>query len=307
MHLDDLEAFVSVIDNGSIVAAASRLNLTQSAVTRRIQNLESSLGTELLNRTTRPISATELGGQTYKFARGMMSSIEDLKSSIIHKGQPSGEFRFGVCSGLGEQSLLEPIEVLGRLYPKLQLRAASRWTSILLDRLRSGELDAAVVLLAEEVAPPAGLDGECIGVEQLVVLVSKSFKLPKTVTLEDLKPYMWILDADGCNRRDALKKALEKKNIPFQMLVETDGAALQLSLIDQGRGIGLTINRAFAASPLRSRLRMVKVEDFAPKLQIWILHTEQVGRLAKPIETLKDMITHGMRSPSPSPKREVGA
>src|SRR5271170_2048199 len=100
MHLDDLEAFVSVIDNGSIVAAASRLNLTQSAVTRRIQNLESSLGTELLNRTTRPISATELGSQTYKFARGMMSSIEDLKSSIIHKGQPSGEFRFGVCSGL---------------------------------------------------------------------------------------------------------------------------------------------------------------------------------------------------------------
>jgi DNA-binding transcriptional LysR family regulator len=84
MQLDDLKAFVSVIDSGSIVAAATRLNLTQSAVTRRIQNLENALGTALLNRTTRPISATELGSQTYKFARGMMSSIEELKSSIIH-------------------------------------------------------------------------------------------------------------------------------------------------------------------------------------------------------------------------------
>src|ERR1700682_5676075 len=99
-----------------------RLNLTQSAVTRRIQNLEGSLGTLLLNRTTRPISATEVWSQTYQFARGMISSIEDLKSTIMHKGVPSGEFRFGVCAGLGEQSLLEPIKTLGRLYPKLRIR-----------------------------------------------------------------------------------------------------------------------------------------------------------------------------------------
>jgi DNA-binding transcriptional LysR family regulator len=44
MNLIDLEAFVSVVDHGSVVAAAAGLHLTQSAVTRRIQNLEDALG-----------------------------------------------------------------------------------------------------------------------------------------------------------------------------------------------------------------------------------------------------------------------
>ena len=52
MNLIDLEAFVSVVDHGSIVAAAAGLHLTQSAVTRRIQNLEDALGSPLL--TARP-------------------------------------------------------------------------------------------------------------------------------------------------------------------------------------------------------------------------------------------------------------
>ena len=53
MNLTDLEAFVSVIDHGSIVGASAALHLTQSAVTRRIQNLEDLLGVPLLDRQTR--------------------------------------------------------------------------------------------------------------------------------------------------------------------------------------------------------------------------------------------------------------
>jgi DNA-binding transcriptional LysR family regulator len=290
MNLDGLEALVSVIDNGSIVGAAARLNLTQSAVTRRIQNLEDSLGTPLLNRTTRPISATEMGKQTYQFARGMISSIEDLKSSILHKGVPSGEFRFGVCAGLGEQSLTEPIKTLGRLYPKLRLRASARWSTILVERLRSGDLDAAVVLLAQEVDIPAGLQGEFLGTEELVVLASREFKFPKTTTLKDLRQYVWILNPDGCIRREKLRKALQRQNIPFKLLVDADGFALQLSLIEQKLGIGLTVPRGFAASSFRDRLQTIRVKDFSPKLNTWLLHTKQTTRLRKPIQTLKDIV-----------------
>jgi DNA-binding transcriptional LysR family regulator len=289
LNLDELDAFVAVIDHGSIVAAAARLNLTQSAVTRRIQNLEDSLGTSLLNRRTRPISATELGTQTDRFARGVISSIEDLKSSVSHKGVPSGEFRFGVCAGLGEESLLEPIKILGRLYPKLQLRASARWSSVLVERLRSGELDAAVVLLAQEVDPPPGLQGERIGTDELAVLASRELKFPKRTTLNDLKHHVWILNPEGCIRRDKLRRALLRQNIPFKLLVEADGFTLQLSLIEQKLGIGLTVPMGFTASSFRDRLQLVRVKDFLPKLNIWLLHTKHTNRLAKPIQTLKDI------------------
>jgi DNA-binding transcriptional LysR family regulator len=54
MESDDVRAFVSVADSGSLSLAALDLHVTQSAVTRRLQRLESSLGAVLLDRSTRP-------------------------------------------------------------------------------------------------------------------------------------------------------------------------------------------------------------------------------------------------------------
>jgi DNA-binding transcriptional LysR family regulator len=69
MNLIDLEAFVSVVDHGSVVAASAALRLTQSAVTRRVQNLEDALGTPLLDLQTRPLQPTLSGTETYELAR----------------------------------------------------------------------------------------------------------------------------------------------------------------------------------------------------------------------------------------------
>src|SRR5271155_1901807 len=75
MNLIDLEAFVSVVDHGSIVAAAAALHLTQSAVTRRVQNLEDALGSPLLDRQIRPLQPTLAGQETYAFAKPVLSSV----------------------------------------------------------------------------------------------------------------------------------------------------------------------------------------------------------------------------------------
>src|SRR5216684_3487649 len=93
MNLIDLEAFVSVVDHGSIVAAAAALHLTQSAVTRRVQSLEDMLGVSLLDRQTRPLQPTLAGRETYEFARPVLSSVSDLKAAITQNGEPSGKPR----------------------------------------------------------------------------------------------------------------------------------------------------------------------------------------------------------------------
>jgi DNA-binding transcriptional LysR family regulator len=87
VNLIDLEAFVSVVDRGSIVAAAAALHLTQSAVTRRIQNLEDALGVLLLDRQTRPLQPTRAGHETYEFAIPVLNSVSDLRGAIIQNGR----------------------------------------------------------------------------------------------------------------------------------------------------------------------------------------------------------------------------
>src|SRR6202167_538247 len=140
MNLIDLEAFVSVVDHGSVVAAAAGLHLTQSAVTRRIQNLEDALGTPLLDRQTRPLQPTRAGRETYEFAKPVLSSVSDLKSAIIHDGEPAGDFRFGVSRSLGDLALTDSIGHLRATYPKLKLQAFAQWSSTLLERLVSRTL-----------------------------------------------------------------------------------------------------------------------------------------------------------------------
>src|ERR1700722_11668765 len=61
VNLFDLESFIAVADSGSVMAAALRLHLTQSTVTRRVQNLEEELGVSLLNRQMRPLVPQKLG------------------------------------------------------------------------------------------------------------------------------------------------------------------------------------------------------------------------------------------------------
>src|ERR1700722_801903 len=165
MNLIDLEAFVSVVDRGSIVAAAAHLHLTQSAVTRRIQNLEDMLGLPLLDRQTRPLLPTRAGQETYEFAKPVLSSVNDLKTGIMNGGEPSGDFRFGISRALGNLAIGPAIRCLRTDFPKVRIQAFVQWSGVLLERLANRALDSAIVLLPEGTTPPASLMSECLGTE----------------------------------------------------------------------------------------------------------------------------------------------
>jgi Bacterial regulatory helix-turn-helix protein, lysR family len=114
MNLIDLEAFVSVVDHGSVVAAAASLHLTQSAVTRRIQNLEDVLGMPLLDRKTRPLQPTRAGQETYEFAKPVLSSVNDLKAGIFMAESRRAIFASAYRGRLGTSQSDRPSGVCAR-------------------------------------------------------------------------------------------------------------------------------------------------------------------------------------------------
>jgi ABC-type Fe3+/spermidine/putrescine transport system ATPase subunit len=91
MNIHDLEAFIAVVETGSIGAAAVRLNLTQPGVTRRVQSLEQTLGTPLLDRRSKPPTITAAGRAAYDHARRVSLALRPEKVSII-KAQAGGGF-----------------------------------------------------------------------------------------------------------------------------------------------------------------------------------------------------------------------
>lgn len=73
--IEGLEAFIEIVDLGSFNRAAQKMNLTQTALTRRIQRLEAQLGLQLLDRTTRSVGLTTLGRDFLPEARQLLEDV----------------------------------------------------------------------------------------------------------------------------------------------------------------------------------------------------------------------------------------
>src|SRR5271163_760644 len=296
MNLIDLEAFVSVVDHGSIVAAAAGLHLTQSAVTRRIQNLEDALGSPLLDRHSRPLQPTRAGQETYAFAKPVLSSVNDLKTGIMHGGEPSGDFRFGMSRSFGDLAIGLPIRCLRADLPKVRIQAFVQWSGVLLERLATRALDCAVVLLPEGSTPPPSLTSERLVATPYTIVAAKTKRLSKPATLEELASNAWVLNPHGCSVRQSLEAAFLQRGLPFVSVLEAEGYELHLSLISEGVGLGLVMPQVLHSSVLRKHIKQVTVKGLSLMQNVWILHSRHIGRLTPAVHCVRDAVKRQLRA-----------
>src|ERR1700689_4411308 len=98
--IDNLKAFAAVIDGKSLTKAALRLCLTQSAVSRRIQQLEEALGGVLLDRAQRPPSSTALGQRVYEQSLPILRAMDELMRLTQKDAMPTGTLRLGISQAI---------------------------------------------------------------------------------------------------------------------------------------------------------------------------------------------------------------
>ncbi len=269
-----MRAFVSVADTGSVSRTARDLYVTQSAVTRRLQRLEVSLGATLLDRRTRPVTLTRAGQAALERCRRLLNDVREVRAAAANSDLPMGEIRIGVAHALTELTLTEPVGQVRRKFPKIALRLRTGWSRELLERVRSGALDAAVILLPEGERLPAEVVGKQTGKERLVVVASRREDHPPARRIQDLAGVQWILNPEGCAARAALRKVLLQANINMVVAVEAYNYELQLALVAQNRGLSLVPERILTRSQLRSRLRALRIPGLNFPLTIWTVHRQ---------------------------------
>lgn len=118
-----MSIFVTVVELGSMQAAAEQLTMTPSAVTQSIQKLETGLQIKLLNRTTRKLSLTEAGEAFYQHAALMVKHAEEaLKSVDVLRSQPTGELHIACASGLMDSLLVNSFKSVLDAHPDFHLK-----------------------------------------------------------------------------------------------------------------------------------------------------------------------------------------
>jgi DNA-binding transcriptional LysR family regulator len=121
MEIEDLETFVEVADSGGISAAAKRLNVAKSIVSRRLSRLEAELGVQLLARSTRGAALTEAGVTFRDHAARVCAEIEAAREEVLPSGELRGRLRIAAPFSFGPSHFAPALAELARRHPSLHI------------------------------------------------------------------------------------------------------------------------------------------------------------------------------------------
>ncbi|AXF07617.1 LysR family transcriptional regulator [Paraburkholderia sp. GV068] len=177
---DELLVFVSVIDSGSITAAAEKLGQTVSGVSRALTRLEKKLDTALVRRTTRRLQLTEEGEGFLQRARAILDAMEEAEESVARKRRrPSGRLRVDAASPFMLHCIAPHMTAFSALYPEIRLELTS--SERIVDLLEQ-KVDIAIRIGALQ---DSTLHARALGSSKLRVVASPAYLAehgePKTV------------------------------------------------------------------------------------------------------------------------------
>jgi DNA-binding transcriptional LysR family regulator len=121
-NLSEMRAFQAVTDAGSFTAAAAKLGVSQSVVSREVARLEQRLGTSLLNRSTRRLSLTDEGAIFLQACRRVLEDIGEAERSVRSGALPVGSLRVSAAPLWGLDSIVPHLPEFMARYPELEVQ-----------------------------------------------------------------------------------------------------------------------------------------------------------------------------------------
>ena len=120
-RFEDMQAFNAVVETGSFTAAAERLGMDKSVVSRRIAALEKRLGAQLLRRTTRRQSLTDTGRSYYEHSARILADVEEAEAAVLQvHGELRGRLRVALPLSFGLAHMCTPIDTFSQQHPGVQ-------------------------------------------------------------------------------------------------------------------------------------------------------------------------------------------
>ncbi|MFF5973894.1 LysR family transcriptional regulator [Streptomyces sp. NPDC012769] len=157
MELRQLQYFLAVVEKGSFTRAAAGLHVAQPGVSAQIRQLERELGQPLLDRSGRTVTPTEVGEAVLPYARAALAAVEGMRQTVEeYTGLLRGHVTLGLVSGAAtdEFDLAALLADFHSAHPRVEISLTEDTSARMLTALRRGELDLAIVGVAEDEPPP---------------------------------------------------------------------------------------------------------------------------------------------------------
>jgi LysR family transcriptional regulator, hydrogen peroxide-inducible genes activator len=241
---------VALAERLNFRAAAADCHVTQSTLSAGIKELESLLGAQLVERDRRRVRLTGTGEQVLARARHLLTEAADLVETARAAREPlSGDFALGAIPTIAPFLLPRALPALRRRYPRLRLYLREDLTVRLLELLRAGSLDAALIALPYDTGE---LELRPLGSDPFRLVARKDHPLAarSKVPVERLDPDEVLLLEEGhCLRSHAIE-ACGARPRGSRAGIEATSLPTLLQMVEGGLGVTLLPETALAAGVL---------------------------------------------------------
>jgi LysR family nitrogen assimilation transcriptional regulator len=154
MELRQLRYFVAIVDHGSLSRAALVLHIAQPALTQQLRALEDDLGVQLVHRSAQGVLATDAGKVFYQHAQAILKQIADARSAVSQSSsKPTGTVAIGVPQSISGALALPLLMAAQQRYPEIELQLTEELTGNLIEQLKSGRINLAVLFDDGQLGP----------------------------------------------------------------------------------------------------------------------------------------------------------
>ena len=277
-----LRAFVAVAERQHFGSAATTLGVSQSTLSQALAALETGLGTQLIERSTRRVLLTPEGRQLLPYALAVVEAVDTFTAAAAGASDPlHAGMRLGLIPTVAPYVLPTLLAGLPEQLPSLTLRVIEDQTERLLTLLRDGALDAALIALPTPEVPAVGVTAIPIYDEDFVLALPPGHPLSgkrrvPTTALAELP--LLLLDEGHCLRDQALD-VCQKAGVRAD-LANTRAASLATAVqcVTGGLGVTLIPQSAVPVESARSRLGLAQFATPRPGRRIGLVFRSSSGR-----------------------------
>lgn len=264
--------FYEVASCGNITHASQKLNISQPAISKSIKNLETQLGGDLFVRTQKGVVLTEEGKSFYKHISNAIENISNAENEFTNLiNLNKGSIRIGVSTTITEKFLLPYLKKFHELYPNITIHMYTDISNELLEKLKNGLIDLAVVHIIDK-DYSYDIDINKIKKIHSCFVVNDTFKelIKKEVPIKELIKYPIILQTKGSNSRDFIEKIEIDNNIIFKNNIESSSYTLISEFAKMGLGIGISTKEYIEEDLNNKLLYEIKLQEKLPDRYIGI-------------------------------------
>jgi DNA-binding transcriptional LysR family regulator len=290
MKLDALgvQAFISIAEHTSFQRAATELHISQTAITRRLKNLEAHPGVKLIERTTRTVALTPTGSDFLPQARRLMTELSNALGEIVESGKARrGDVCIACVPTAGIQFLPRIIQEYSASFPDNRITILDHSSAAVADAVVRREAELGINV-AQTHHPD--LTSTRLLTDQFALICRDDHALAnkQSVTWKELALHPLIFAGQANANRSVLDQALGSSRVKLQLFYEVQRSSTALGLVAEGVAAAI-VPRLAMQKGAYPRLRAIALIDPSITRSL-VLVRRNAATLSPAAQALYDLI-----------------